>query len=99
MLDFEKDTHNLLAEIFFMAQVKLDTQVQKWGIQDHTVGDWWLIVSEEFGELAKAVLEGNERGVIAEAVDVIACLARFVEKATRDDPKRLTSTGWVEGRA
>ena len=83
MIEFEKETQELLGGLCVNAEARLTRQVRKWGIQDHTPGDWWLIVSEEFGELAKAALEGNESGIINEATDLFACVARFVEKVTR----------------
>lgn len=32
-------------------------QIEKWGIQDHPLPEWMLILNEEVGELNKAVLE------------------------------------------
>jgi hypothetical protein len=76
---------------------ELRRQYHKWGSQDHAIGDWWLILSEEFGELARAALEGDSVGIWEEAVDVMACLARFVEKGVRPNLplEKLSSTGWV----
>ena len=34
-----------------------ERQIEKWGIQDHQILEWMLILGEEVGELNKAVLE------------------------------------------
>lgn len=34
-------------------------QVDKWGIQHHTVHEWLTILTEELGEVAKASIEGS----------------------------------------
>jgi hypothetical protein len=87
-------TRSTLNGLCARADRELERQIKQWGHQDHTLGDWWLIVSEEFGELAKAALEGNG-DVFSEAAHVIACLSRFVEKAMNDGGGRLTSDGWT----
>jgi NTP pyrophosphatase (non-canonical NTP hydrolase) len=33
------------------------SQIKKWGIQDHSLAEWHLILAEEYGELSKAILE------------------------------------------
>lgn len=37
-------------------------QLEKWGVQNHGVADWMLILSEEFGEAAKDANEIRFRG-------------------------------------
>ena len=94
MIDQEQVTQELLRGLYVNAEAQLTLQTRKWGVQDHDVGYWWLIVSEEFGELAKAALEGDESGVVNEAVHVIACIARFVEKVTRTDAEEQAWQIW-----
>ncbi len=36
-------------------------QLAKWGVQNHNVPDWFFILSEEHGEVAKAILEMNPK--------------------------------------
>ena len=94
MIDAEQVTQELLRGLYVNAEARLTLQTRKWGIQDHTPGNWWLIVSEEFGELAKAALEGNESGIVNAAADLFGCIARFVEKVTRTDAEEQAWQIW-----
>ena len=37
-------------------------QIEKWGYQVHSIETWYLILAEEVGELAKAILEAKVQG-------------------------------------
>ena len=71
------------------AQHELFDQEAKWGVQNHSLEFWWLIISEEVGEIAKAVLEGDIIDVQAETIQTIALLARLVEKAMFGENKAV----------
>ena len=68
--------HNSLADIARMAHGEIDRQFTKWGEQNHCPEYWWLIVSEEFGEVAKALCEGKMRAAQDEIIHLVACLAQ-----------------------
>jgi len=59
-------------------------QVSKWGLQTHPL-EWWLaILSEEVGEMAKAMLDvkfeqGASQAIETEAVQVAAVAAAIVQ--------------------
>ena len=59
-------------------------QLEKWGIQDHYGTEWLAILTEEVGELAKAILE-HDRGlctskdVMKEAVQVSTVAIKIAE--------------------
>jgi NTP pyrophosphatase (non-canonical NTP hydrolase) len=61
-------------------------QVMKWGMQDHSIEKWVVILTEEVGELAKAVLEQDLDGVKKEAVQVAAVAAAIVQKLDTNKP-------------
>ena len=59
-------------------------QVQKWGIQTHSVFEWMTYTTEEIGSLAKAISEYEYRNsskekVISEAVQVATLALKIAE--------------------
>ena len=58
-------------------------QDEKWGIQDHSLGDWWLIVGEEDGEAAAAILQGRFSVAECELIHAITVRVRMIEKLRR----------------
>lgn len=53
-------------------------QISKWGKQEHSLADWYLILAEEVGEVAKAILEGD-KGLYKELVQVAAVAVQVCE--------------------
>ena len=53
-------------------------QTCKWGKQEHSLADWYLILAEEVGEVAKAILEGD-KGLYNELVQVAAVSVQILE--------------------
>ncbi len=57
-------------------------QDKKWGVQNHSFEKWYLILTEEVGECAKAYLEAGEvitPEVVAEAMQVAAVAHAMIE--------------------
>lgn len=55
-------------------------QITKWGKQDHPLYVWILIIQEEIGEVAKAVLENDPMQlIINEAVQTAAVAVQIME--------------------
>ena len=54
-------------------------QTKKWGRQKHSNATWNLILNEEVGEVAKAILEAEEGTVTNELVQVIAVAVAWLE--------------------
>ena len=59
-------------------------QLDKWGIQEHSGCEWLTITAEEFGEMAKAILEhhfanGNPREVVIEAIQTATLCLKIAE--------------------
>lgn len=42
----------------------------KWGNQEHSLEKWFIILSEEVGEMAKAILENDLPGLLKESNSV-----------------------------
>ena len=65
-----------------------DAQVDKWGIQEHAPAIWMLILSEEVGELARAILEHEVTGLNPEAITKeaiqVATLALKIAKMSKE---------------
>ena len=72
-----------------LIQIERNYQDEKWGEQNHSDEKWLAILLEELGEASKAVLEGDEVGLLEEVVQVGAVLQHWV--TSRDfyskDPK------------
>ena len=54
-------------------------QVELWGVQDHSFAVWFIILSEEVGEVAKAIFEGKRPEILTELVQVVAVIESWVE--------------------
>lgn len=76
--------HDVLDEVF---EERLK-QLTKWGEQNHRVGDWILILSEEFGEAAKEANEirfrkADPSNYRAELIQVAAVAVAAIEALDR----------------
>ena len=58
-------------------------QDKKWGVQVHDPVSWLVILGEEFGEVAKAICEKDEREYRKELVQVAAVAVAAVEEFDR----------------
>lgn len=59
-------------------------QDAKWGEQNHTPMKWLAILTEEVGEVAKAILEGNHGEYRKELVQVAAVAVASIESLDRN---------------
>lgn len=71
-------------EIKQMVQEENRKQLDKWGIQQHTLTTWHTILSEEVGSLAKAVLchefgNGEKKDIVKEAIQVATLALKIAE--------------------
>jgi NTP pyrophosphatase (non-canonical NTP hydrolase) len=57
-----------------------DRQDAKWGIRVHTPYGWLLILQEEIGEVAKALLEGAADEAFDELVQCAAVIVAWLEQ-------------------
>lgn len=65
-------------------RIESDQQIEKWGIQDQHPFEWMTIITEEVGEMAKAMLEhewgnGSPREVTMEAIQVATLCLKIAE--------------------
>ena len=61
-----------------------DRQLQKWGVQTHSMFEWLTYTTEELGELAKAIAEeqyrnGNKEDVFKEAIQTATLCLKIAE--------------------
>lgn len=54
-------------------------QMDKWGVQNHTDDRWALILLEEVGEVAEAILSLDGDAMRAELVQVAAVAVTWIE--------------------
>ncbi len=54
-------------------------QVNKWGIQTHSMYKWVTITAEEFGSIAKAILDEDEDRTYKEAIQVATLCLKIAE--------------------
>jgi NTP pyrophosphatase (non-canonical NTP hydrolase) len=62
-----------------MLDVERDRQDEKWGAQDHSDEKWLVILMEEVGEIAKAMLEKDEDEMIFEMIHSAAVISAWFE--------------------
>lgn len=98
-------------DIIAMVRRELQRQRDKWGIErNHSEGHWCLILSEEVGEVANAILEDGggigpttiSRAVVNELVQVAAVAVAWAENIERrrtdrgEDPLAVRlKCGWM----
>jgi NTP pyrophosphatase (non-canonical NTP hydrolase) len=58
-------------------------QDDKWGVQDHSPAWWCVIETEELGEVARAIYEGDLRQTREELVQVAAVAVAAIESIDR----------------
>lgn len=69
------------ATIFRAVLDEMRRQVKKWGPQDsHTLDRWNAILTEEVGEVSRAINDGNENNLDTELIQVAAVALSFLEK-------------------
>ena len=58
-------------------------QHAKWGEQSHTPADWYVVLGEEFGEVGRAIYEGDVLGYREELIQTAAVCTAMVEALDR----------------
>jgi len=66
-------------------QTERARQDQKWGLQEHRPEKWMVILMEEVGEAAKAVLEGSALDYKTEMIQVAAVVVAALECLDREE--------------
>ena len=61
-------------------------QLDKWGQQFHDAPIWFTILSEEVGEVAKAILENDSDECMNELVQIVAVIETWVESLEKENP-------------
>lgn len=74
-----------------LIRAERERQEAKWGEQNHDDLKWLAILTEEVGELAQAILEGNASGIKVERIQVAAVAVAWMECADRREQKK---EGW-----
>ena len=69
-----------------LVEAEMDRQVEKWGEQRHWNQDWFLIASEELGEIAKAILENDPAQLGVEMIQLAAVLETWYR--SEDSPHK-----------
>lgn len=74
-----------------------DRQLAKWGEQRHSDEWWYIILAEEFGEVARAMFEHEADDALeAEIVQVIAVAAAWLEdRRTRHETNKQDGIRYV----
>lgn len=72
-----------IAEMEQHVSQQIEKQNKKWGWQDHDPVVWLAIMAEEFGEVAKAVIEGNHEECWRELSQLLALGHRLAERTNR----------------
>lgn len=80
-------TDNVLEEV----RRERKRQDDKWGEQNHPAEWWFVILSEELGEVARALFEADLDQYRKEAVQVAAVAVAMVEALDRGRENRHTS--------
>jgi len=76
-------------EVLLLVKEENLKQLETWGVQKHSLPMWYLITGEEFGEVAKSILEEEVLGqrkteIIQECIQTITLLMKIVEMVRND---------------
>lgn len=71
---------------FVVSEVKIERarQNKKWGQQDLQPAAWLAVLGEEYGEVCRAVCEGDTKGYREELVQVAAVAVQMIECLDRN---------------
>jgi len=80
-----------------------ERQDTKWGVQNHSPLYWLAILGEEFGEAAKAAIEGRIAYMRTELIHVAAVAVAAIESLDRNELRGLpadvpTDEEWYAGK-
>jgi len=72
-----------------MIEKEDESQLAKWDYQTHSAWEWLAFITEELGELSKAVSEyrfreGHKQDIVAEAVQLATLAIKFAVMAKED---------------
>ena len=73
--------------ILTLIRMERGIQNNKWGVQDHSNERWLTILAEEFGEVAKALLESDD-GLANELLQTAAVCVAWLESLERQHGTR-----------
>lgn len=75
--------------------VEQQRQVELWGVQNHEDWKWFIILVEEIGEVAKAILEGRRNDILNELVQCVAVIHSWIECLDRrwEDESKIKKNG------
>ncbi len=81
MKDLCLETYSCITPLIYWENHR---QIKRWGIQEHDAATWMLILSEEHGELAQALLQyeyedGPVDQVIKEAIQIATLAIKIAE--------------------
>lgn len=80
MTTIQKDIFNGIAN-------ERHRQVTKWGVQSHCDMKWLTILAEEFGEIAKAILEEKPAEMNEEIEHTAAVCVAWLEHVSRKNQR------------
>lgn len=75
--------------VFAKIRVERIRQDEKWGVQNHNDMYWLAILAEEFGEVAKTIVDGSESNRKVELIQAAAVLVAWLEQIEREQIKTI----------
>ncbi len=81
-----------LVKLFEMVDEENARQIRKWGIQIRTPFEWMTYLTEEVGEISKAISEAEYRGaplddVVTEAIQAATLALKIAEMYSKEDTR------------
>lgn len=78
--------------VFDIIEQEVERQKVKWGIQNHSNWVWLLILLEEIGEVADAMLKGDKDAITAELIQCAAVIVSWLSDNKRDSSNIMIPT-------
>jgi NTP pyrophosphatase (non-canonical NTP hydrolase) len=88
-----------MRQILTSVDAERDRQDAKWGEQNHHPAYWMTVLSEEVGEAAEAILEGDAVAAHKELVEVAAVACAAAESIERNGGWPALTTLQQENKA
>lgn len=85
-----KDERLLNAHVYHLILKESQVQINKWGIQEHTLFEWLAYSTEELGELSNAISEyvyrnGTKQHIVNEAIQTSTLCLKIAEMILYND--------------
>jgi NTP pyrophosphatase (non-canonical NTP hydrolase) len=81
------DLTDIVSKLGLEVELERIAQLHKWGPQDHSHDKWFTILGEEVGEIARAILEQDDKNLRDELIQSAAVIFAWIQSMDQNKIK------------